>query len=244
MSALSIVSALATAIACTPQAGPAQPAVSPDVLISVAYTESGLDPLAIHDDATGAVLHPQTTADAIAVARRLIEAGHRADFGLMQISSPTNLQRTGLTVESAFDPCASIRAGAQILLDGYQDGATTAEKRAAILRALSAYNTGNGLAGLTTYAPAVLASARKIIPAFAAMGLSLDAATTTLRRFPLSDCGENSARDLTNHPFPCSAAGNGEPTLRVQDPMSVDAAPKQIFVHPAGGPRELVFSAN
>ena len=45
MSALTIGSALALALACSPQASPNKPAVSPDVLVSVAYTESGLDPI-------------------------------------------------------------------------------------------------------------------------------------------------------------------------------------------------------
>jgi type IV secretion system protein VirB1 len=171
MSALAIGSALAIALACSPRVDSAQPAVSPDILISVASTESGLDPLAIHDNATGAVLHPETRGAAIALAHRLIAANHRPDLGLMQINSPANLRRTGLTVESAFDPCASIRAGAQVLLDDYQDGTTTREKQVAVLRALSVYNTGNDTAGLTTYVPSVLASARKVIPALAALGL-------------------------------------------------------------------------
>src|SRR5579863_8935481 len=112
MSTLAISTALAMAVACSPRVGSSQPAVSADVLISVASTESDLDPLAIHDNATGAVLHPETMGDAIALAYRLIAANHRPDLGLMQINSPTNLGRTGLTVESAFDPCASIGAGA------------------------------------------------------------------------------------------------------------------------------------
>jgi soluble lytic murein transglycosylase-like protein len=174
MSALTIGNALAIALACGPKVGPAQPSVSPDVLISVAYTESGLDPLAIHDNATGAVLHPGTRGDAIALADQLIASSHRPDLGLMQINSPVNLKRTGLTVETAFDPCASIRAGAQLLLDDYQDGATSREKQVAILRALSAYNTGSSTAGLTTYVPSVLASARKVIPSFAILGLVHD----------------------------------------------------------------------
>lgn len=211
MSALGIGSALAIALACSPRVGSTQPAVSPDVLISVAYTESGLDPLAIHDNATGAVLHPETREDAIALAYQLIAANHRPDLGLMQINSPANLNRTGLTVKSAFDPCASIHAGAQVLLDDYQDGATRREKQVAVLRALSAYNTGSGPAGLMTYVPSVLASARKVIPDLATLGLAPE-------------------------------AGFHRPPM--QERMNNDAAPGQVFIHPASGTRELVFSAN
>jgi type IV secretion system protein VirB1 len=211
VSALAIGSALAIALACSPRVGSAQLAVSPDVLISVASTESGLDPLAIHDNATGAVLHPETRGAAIALAYRLIAANHRPDLGLMQINSPANLRRTGLTVESAFDPCASIRAGAQVLLDDYQDGTTTREKQVAVLRALSAYNTGSGTAGLTTYVPSVVASARKVIPALAALGL-------------VPETGAN--------------------PQQTHERASPDVAPAHVFIHPATGTRELVFSAN
>jgi len=211
MSALAIGSALAMALACSPRVGSSQPAVGPDVLISVASTESGLDPLAIHDNTTGAVLHPETRGAAIALANRLIAANHRPDLGLMQINSPANLRRTGLTVESAFDPCASIRAGAQVLLDDYQDGTTTREKQVAVLRALSAYNTGSGTAGLTTYVPSVLASARKVIPALAALGL-------------VPETGANPPQ--------------------THERASPDVAPTHVFIHPATGTRELVFSAN
>lgn len=210
MSALAIDSALALALACSPQGGPTQPAVSPDVLISVASAESGLDPLTIHDNATGAVLHPKSTGSAIALAEQLIAANHRPDLGLMQINSPANLTRTGLTVESAFDACASIKAGAQVLLDGYQDGATTREKQVAVLEALSAYNTGSSTAGLTSYVPAVLGSARKVIPAFAALGLGPEI-------------------DIHTRPL--------------EDSARRDAAPFQVFIRPASGTRELVFSS-
>jgi soluble lytic murein transglycosylase-like protein len=210
MSALAIDSALALALACSPQAGPTQPAVSPDVLISVASAESGLDPLAIHDNATGAVLHPKTKGRAIALAEQLIAGNHRPDLGLMQINSPTNLTRTGLTVESAFDACASIKAGAQVLLDGYQDGTTTREKEVAVLKALSAYNTGSSTAGLSSYVPSVLASARKVIPAFAALGLGPE---ISIAARPIED--------------------------RVRD----DTAAIQVFIRPASGTRELVFSS-
>jgi len=171
MSILTISSALALALACSPKSDPVQPQVSPDVLISVASAESGLDPLAIHDNATGATLHPQSSQDAIALAEQLIAAGHRPDLGLMQINSPANLSRTGLTAVTAFDPCSSMRAGAQILLENYSGGSSSAEQQSAILHSFSAYNTGSPVGGLRTYVPLVLASAQKVIPALRLPGL-------------------------------------------------------------------------
>lgn len=169
MSALALSKALAVALACIPQAAPGRLAVSPDVILSVARTESGFDPLAIHDNATGAALHPAMLDEAVAVARRLIADGHRPDLGFAQINA-SNLGWTGLTVRTAFDPCASIQAEAKVLLAAYAGGTTDAARQAALLRALSAYNTGSPTAG-AGYVQEVLASARKIIPALRLAGV-------------------------------------------------------------------------
>lgn len=160
---LTASAALTLALSCAPQ-------VAPDVLLSVAYTESHWHTLTIHDNATGEALEPGTKNQAIEIASRLISEGHNPDLGLLQINA-ANLSRTGLTVATAFDPCASMRAGAQVLLEDYRGGTTSAERQSAILRALSAYNTGSPAAGLRTYAPLVLASAQKIIPALQISGV-------------------------------------------------------------------------
>jgi hypothetical protein len=86
-------SVMASIISCTPHAGSGRPAVSPDVAMSVAYTESALDPLAIHDNATGAIFHPATKG---ALTDRLMTATHRPDLGLKQINCPANLAPTRL----------------------------------------------------------------------------------------------------------------------------------------------------
>jgi type IV secretion system protein VirB1 len=241
MSSLAIGAALKLVLACTPHGGAGQLAVSPDVVMSVAYTESGLDPLAIHDNATGAIFRPPTKAAAIALADRLVATGHRPDLGLMQISGPVNLARTGLTVETAFDPCDSIHAGAQILLDGYQSGASAAAQRAAILRAFSAYNTGSPIAGLRTYVPTLLASAQKIIPALNTVGLGPPA---PLGSAAGTGCAVKDSQDGTGNGPPCptdaSSAPGSAPLLRI----GREATPREVFVRPAGGGRELVFTDN
>lgn len=160
---MTAAAALALSLTCAPQ-------VSPDVLLSVARTESAWNPLAIHDNQTEEAIAPATRSDAVRTAKALIAAGHRPDLGLLQINA-TNLARTGLTVETAFDACASMRAGAQILVEGYRGGAATAEQQVAILRALSEYNTGSPVAGLGTYAHAVLAAAHEVIPALRLAGV-------------------------------------------------------------------------
>jgi len=161
---LTAAAALALATACAPS-------VAPSTLLSVAFAESHWEPLAIHDNLTGGTILPASRPEAADIAARLIAEGHNPDLGLLQINA-ANLIRTGLTIQTAFDPCASMRAGAQILADGYRGGATTAAQQAALLRALSAYNTGSPTAGLRTYAPLVLAAARRVVPALRVAGLA------------------------------------------------------------------------
>jgi len=79
-----------------------------------AMTESGMHPTAIHDNTTGRSYVPDTEAEAVALARQLLAAGHRIDAGVMQVTD-RNWPAYGLTVETAFDPRANICAGARIL---------------------------------------------------------------------------------------------------------------------------------
>jgi type IV secretion system protein VirB1 len=161
---LSASTALALALACAPQ-------VAPDVLLSVAYAESHWRVLEIHDNVTGDGFEPRSTQDAEQIASRLVSEGHNPDLGLLQINA-ANLSRTGLTVATAFEPCASMRAGTQILLEDYSGGSTFVEQQAAIRRALSAYNTGSPTAGLRTYTPHVIAvAAHEVIPALRIAGV-------------------------------------------------------------------------
>jgi len=96
--------------------------------------ESGLNPLALHDNTTGKSYKPNDFAEAARIARTLIGLGHSVDIGLAQINS-RNLQRLGVGIEQALQPCENLRAAQAVLLDGW--------RRSDDLRAtLSAYNTG------------------------------------------------------------------------------------------------------
>src|SRR5690349_15604018 len=106
--ALSVVAALALAHQCAP-------GVAPETVISIAKTESGLNPLAIHDNASGQSYAPDSVNEAIALATSLIIAQrHSVDVGLMQINS-ANLAASNLDIAHAFDACHSMEAGARIL---------------------------------------------------------------------------------------------------------------------------------
>lgn len=129
---LSLTAALALAHQCAA-------AIAPETVVSIAETESGLNPLAIHDNATGLSYAPASANDAIAAATNLILSQHHSvDVGLMQINS-ANLTASNLDIAHAFDPCRSMDAGARIF--------STAFHRA-MHAALSSYNTGDPQRGI------------------------------------------------------------------------------------------------
>ena len=111
---LTASAAPALALACAPR-------VAPDVLLSVAYAESRWHTLAVHDNVTGEAFELEREQEAEQIASRLIAEGHNPDLGLPQINA-ANLSRTGLMIATAFDPCASMHAGAQVLLKAYTGG--------------------------------------------------------------------------------------------------------------------------
>src|SRR3954454_18033518 len=73
----------------------------PERVLAVGLHESGLRPLAIHDNTTGRALYPATPEQAVAVVSSLRRAGHRIDAGVMQVSH-ANWAAYGLTVEGVF----------------------------------------------------------------------------------------------------------------------------------------------
>lgn len=86
------------------------------MILAISQRESGLNPLAVHLNSNGS-----------------------RDYGLMQISE-RNFGWLGLTLQSALDPCTSIRAAATVLTS------------------LSRYNTGDPARGIANgYATRVIA---------------------------------------------------------------------------------------
>ncbi|UEM08121.1 transglycosylase SLT domain-containing protein (plasmid) [Skermanella rosea] len=138
------------------------PQVAPETVLAFAYAESALDPLAIHSNTERRSYAPATATEAAALARSLLAKGHSLDLGLMQINS-ANLIRTGLTVESAFDPAESVRAGGMILVEAYQRCDSQLDR----LRCMaSRYNTGHPARGIRNgYAARVWNAADQVVPA-------------------------------------------------------------------------------
>ena len=135
------------------------PAVPSETLEAVARTESGLDPWALHDNTTGVSVKARSLEAALADARQWIGRGDSVDLGLMQINS-ANLGALGMTARAALDPCASLAGGAAVLQAAYAGGKSSAEQQAALLMALSRYNTGSPFKGIIDgYARRVIAAA-------------------------------------------------------------------------------------
>jgi type IV secretion system protein VirB1 len=145
-------------------------------MAAIVRTESGFKPLAIRVNG-GARLErqPANINEAVSTAKWLIQNGYNIDMGLGQVNS-TNLAKTGLSVEAAFDPCKNLAAAAMILQGNYQSAIRqTPHEQSALHAALSAYNTGsfskgfsNGYvqkvvnnAGVGVVAPIPLAKAAK-----------------------------------------------------------------------------------
>lgn len=141
------------------------PAIAPETIASVVSHESGFEPLAIHVNG-GVTYHPDTLEEAIEIAQSEIDAGESVDLGLGQINSE-NLERLGLSVSEVFEPCTNLEAASLILEEGYKRSEAAGYKdQPALLRALSAYNTGSLSRGLDNgYVPKVLKAARYVVPA-------------------------------------------------------------------------------
>lgn len=150
------------------------PNVHPVTIGALVRHESGGNPYAILDNGDWGrprgervlrSFRPQSQAEAVTVAKKLIAAGHVVDMGLGQINN-RNLKGLGLTVEQIFDPCMNLQASQTILSNKY----STAVKRygpgdQALYAALSAYNTGNFTGGFANgYVRKVLQASSLNVP--------------------------------------------------------------------------------
>lgn len=123
------------------------PAVHPYTTAALIVAESKGNPYAIGDNTTKRSYFPNTKPEAVALASKLLQSGHRLDMGLTQISSPW-LKPWAVSLDQVFDACTNIRLGTYILADNYQRCAAAGMgKNDALLCALSRYNTGTATGG-------------------------------------------------------------------------------------------------
>ena len=141
------------------------PGVPVWVLRGVARTESDFHPWMLHDNSTRASDSPASLAAAETEAAAWMAEGHSVDLGLMQINT-ANLPALGMTIGTALDPCASLAGGAAVLRAAYGVGPVDASQQAALLMALSIYNTGSPLKGIMNgYARKVMRHADEVASA-------------------------------------------------------------------------------
>jgi len=140
VSATALGLAAVLALAADPRCG-AAPAGSEFAsrLAAIAIHESGGDPLVIGVNADRArglpatAIRSATPQEAAARAAALLVQGRSIDLGLMQVNSG-QLARHGLTIETAFDACRSMAAGADHYAADVQAVWSLAHRR---------YNTGS-----------------------------------------------------------------------------------------------------
>lgn len=149
---------LALALACAPQvhAGTAH------ALVSV---ESAFNPWAIGVVGGALVRQPRHRAEALATAKALREAGWNFSVGLGQINVG-NFDRLGLTVETAFEPCANLAAMQTVLAECFERASGSPSKavdQVALRQALSCYYSGNFATGFRHgYVRKVVVAARAV----------------------------------------------------------------------------------
>lgn len=121
------------------------PDIHPDTLTRIVHVESAFNPYAIGVVRAHLVRQPRSRAEAIVTARELERTGYNFSVGLAQINI-SNFQKYGLTLETAFEPCVNLRAGANILKDCFLRARQLHPERdeqTALRDALSCYYSGS-----------------------------------------------------------------------------------------------------
>ncbi|WP_045761423.1 lytic transglycosylase domain-containing protein [Xanthomonas albilineans] len=121
--------------------------VHPQTVQAIIKYESGGNPYAINNQVRS--FYPNRLEDAQRIAVEQVRAGRSTDIGLMQINSQ-HLRKFSVTPVDLLDPCINIRVGTTILSKNYaQTWAKYHAEKPALLGALSMYNTGSDLRGLS-----------------------------------------------------------------------------------------------
>lgn len=199
------------------------PTVSLRVLRAVARTESQFDPLALHDNNQSISRRLPSVAAAVALAQRWLAIGDSVDVGLMQINA-ANLPSLRLSLKTAFDPCRSLSAAASILRAAYVRSANVAEQQAALLIALSRYNTGRPLAGLINGYVGKVLTAHHGAGVFARPSPSAQTASNTL---PAWNVWANAAYAQVHGASWLVASPHDQPRVVTDSVLPVDASPAE-----------------
>lgn len=121
------------------------PIVHQDTMRRIVAVESAFNPYAIGVVGGRLERQPKTHAEAVATARALQADGRNFSVGLAQVNQQ-HFERFGLTLETAFDACANLRAGSRILAECFERAKPKGEQPA-LRAAFSCYYSGNFLTG-------------------------------------------------------------------------------------------------
>jgi type IV secretion system protein VirB1 len=138
------------------------PSVAPATLRAIAYVESGFNPYAIGVVGNRLQRQPKNLPEAMSTAHALKEAKVRFSAGMIQIYVG-NWPAYNLNTETAFDPCANMRAAAGILGNCYARAKSKQpDSQVALKQALSCYYSNNFVTGFQHgYVQKVVAAAQR-----------------------------------------------------------------------------------
>lgn len=118
------------------------------VMAAIVKVESGGHPFSIGVVNGALQRQPRSKAEAVATARALAHAGWNFSLGTSQVNR-YNLARMNLDYETAFNPCANLRAGSRIFHECHDRArARFPAPTPALEAALSCYYSGNFRRGL------------------------------------------------------------------------------------------------
>jgi type IV secretion system protein VirB1 len=118
------------------------PLVAQDTARALIQVESGGNPFAIGVVGGALVRQPANLPEAVATVVALEAAGWNYSVGLGQINK-RNFERFGLNPQTAFEPCANLKAMQGILSECFSRASRRASTQTALRDAFSCYYSGN-----------------------------------------------------------------------------------------------------
>lgn len=127
------------------------PSVHHKTLQYLVSVESSFNPFAIGVVGGHLTKQPKTLSQAVATVQMLLEKNINFSAGITQVNR-YNFAKYNLTVETVFDPCTNMRAGAAILSECFKRASIRKQgsEQANIHYALSCYYSGNFTTGFST----------------------------------------------------------------------------------------------
>jgi type IV secretion system protein VirB1 len=222
-------------------------AVPTQVMHHVVRVESSFNPYAIGVVGGRLARQPKNLPEALSTVRLLESRGYNFSLGLAQVNR-YNLKKYGLdSYERAFEPCANLVAGSQILAECFRRSSADWGK------SFSCYYSGNFTTGFRHgYVQKIYASMRQgrdieVMPSVAAIEIVSRQArrTVPVSRYPLyTDNGTGTApaslapTSLTAEKPDAPSRRQGVPTRIVIDPVA-PALGSQVYAQPAPLPASV-----